>query len=129
MSRIANLLLFPQVEGDFTNYFTNRVSALECAEPIVLLEGGFEREMRIEGEERGTVPVEVLVVRDVDADAEAVAVALEQRIRHGAWERTGEAWPYRVVGLDTTAPAFRERDGSGRFVWAFMVTVTVVRTV
>lgn len=36
---------------------------------------------------------------------------------------------WRIVGLDTTAPAFKEIDGSGRFVWAFDVLLTVVRAI
>ena len=38
------------VRGDFTNCFTKPVSALSCAEPIVVLEGAFSRTSRIDGE-------------------------------------------------------------------------------
>ena len=117
------------VASDFSNYFSKVPSAVECAEPIVLLEGAFERVSRIEGEERGTVPVEVLVVREVSADAEAISIACEQQVRRYQWELANEAWPWRVVGIDTSAPAFKERDSSGRFVWAFTVTVTVARAI
>ena len=117
------------VRGDFSGYFsTFPPSAREHPECVVVLEGGFERESRIDGEERGTVPVTVLVVREADADAEAVAIACEQHLRHCGWERGSEAWPWRIVGIDTTAPAFRERDSSGRYVWQFEVTVTAVRS-
>ncbi len=127
--RIANLLSKCLVDGDFSNYFSTIPSAADCAEPIVLREGGFTRESRIEGEERGTVPVDVYVVREVAGDAEAVAVACEQWVRGYGWERHSERWPWRVVGLDTSAPVFDVRDSSGRFVWKFTVTVTVVRSV
>ena len=127
--RISSMLSKALVAGDFSNYFSKVPSAAECPEPIVLVEGEFERVSRIEGEERGTVPVEVLVVREVSADAEAVAIACEQLIRHCQWELASEAWPWRVVGIDTSAPAFKERDPSGRFVWAFTATVTVARAI
>jgi len=117
------------VSGNFSGYFsTFPPSAREHPECVVLLEGEFERESRIDGEERGTVPVTVLVVRGDEADAEAVAIACEQHLRQHGWERDSESWPWRIAGLDTTAPAFKERDSSGRYVWEFDVTVTAVRS-
>lgn len=117
------------VRGDFTNCFTKPVSALACAEPIVVLEGAFSRTSRIDGEERGSVPVAVLVVREDAEAAESVAFACEQMLRGCDWERDAGAWPFRVVGLDSTAPRFKERDSSGRFVWEFSVELTVARSV
>ncbi len=117
------------LEGDFSSYFSKVPSAAECTEPIVLRQGPFECEARMEREERGHVTVEVLVVREVGADAEGDAEACEAWIRSFGWERHAENGPWRIVGLDTTAPTFKERDGSGRFVWAFDVVLTVVRTV
>ena len=130
MAILAELMASCLVEAEFPNVFPkSSPSSLDCEEPIMLVEGAFARESRIEDEERGTVPVSVLVVREVSADAEAVAIACEQWIRHYGWERDVEAWPWRVVGVDTTAPVFKERDSSGRFVWGFDVTVTVVRSI
>ena len=129
MSSIGKFFVFPQLDGYFTNYFTKSVSALVCAEPIVILDGRFEREARTAEGERGTVPVAVLVVREVDADAEAVATAVEQRLRHCDWERASYVWPWRLVGLDSSAPFFKERDGSGRYVWEIDLTLTVVREI
>lgn len=117
------------LEGDFASYFANVPSAAVEPEPIVLRQGTFEREARMEHEERGHVVVTVLVVREVEADAEADADECERWIRKFGWERHAENGRWRVVGLDTTAPAFKERDGSGRFVWAFDVVLTVVRSV
>lgn len=128
MSRVANLVKEALFRGDFTNCFTKPVSALACAEPIVVLEGAFARTSRIDGEERGAVSVTVLVVREDAEAAEGVAVACEQLLRGCDWERDAAAWPYRVVGLDSTAPRFKERDGSGRFVWEFSVELTVARS-
>lgn len=62
------------------------------------------------------------------AEAKSDANACERWIRSFGWERYSENEGWRIIGLDTAAPAFRERDGSGRFVWAFDVTLTVVRS-
>lgn len=116
------------LEGEFASHFAKVPSALDDEQPIVLHEGPFERSIRMEDAERGTVAVEVLVVREIAADAETDAAACEQVIRSCQWERNAENGRWRVAGLDTTAPAFRERDGSGRFVWGFDVVLTVVRS-
>lgn len=88
------------LEGNFASYFASLPSADVEPEPIVLREGKFERVSRMEHEERGTVTVRVA--------------------ENGSW---------RIVGLDTMAPAFKETDGSGRHVWAFDVVLTVVRSI
>ena len=122
---IAKLL----VDAHFTSCFTKVLpSALDCAEPIVVVEGAFSRESRMAEEERGAVAVTVMVVREVAADAESVAVAAELAVRSADWEPYADAGTYRIVGVDTTAPAFKERDSSGRHDWAFDVACTVVRS-
>lgn len=122
---IARLL----ADAHFTSCFTKVCpSALDCAEPIVVTEGAFSRGSRLAEEERGSVAVTVLVVREVAADAESVAVAAELAVRRADWEPYADAGGYRIVGIDTTAPAFKERDSSGRYVWAFDVACTVVRS-
>ena len=115
-------------DAHFTSYFTKLLpSALDCAEPIVVLEGAFERDARFSEEERGTVAVTVQVVREVASEAESVAMAAEKAVRRADWEPYADAGAYRIVGIDTTAPCFKERDRSGRFVWAFEVACTAVR--
>ena len=126
--RVAERILC-LLSREFTDCFTKPVPAALCPGPIVVLEGAFEREARMNGEERGKVPVTVLVVRESGEDAEAVAIACEQFIRHAEWEHDSGAWPWRIVGIDTTTPTFKERDASGRNVWQFVVTVTAVRSV
>lgn len=122
---IAKLL----VDAHFTSCFTIVCpSALDCAEPVVVAEGAFSRDARMAEEERGTVAVTVMVVREVAADAEDVAFAAELAVRRADWGPYANAGTYRIVGVDTTAPAFRERDSSGRYVWAFDVACTVVRS-
>ena len=122
---IAKLL----ADAHFTSCFTKVCpSALDCAEPIVVTEGAFSRGSRLAEEERGSVVVTVLVVREVMADAESVAAAAELAVRRADWEPYADAGGYRIVGIDTTAPAFKERDSSGRYVWAFDVACTVVRS-
>ena len=122
---IAKLL----ADAHFTSCFTKVLpSALDREEPVVVVEGAFSRESRMAEEERGSVVVTVLVVREVMADAESVAAAAEQAVRRADWEPYADADEYRIVGVDTTAPALKERDSSGRYVWAFDVTCTVVRS-
>ena len=103
-------------------------STLDCEEPIVVKEGAFSRSSRLAEEERGSVVVTVLVVREVMADAESVAAAAELAVRRADWEPYADAGEYRIVGIDTSAPAYKGRDSSGRFVWSFDVTCTVVRS-
>lgn len=115
-------------DAHFSCYFSNvSPSALDCAEPIVVLEGAFSRDARMAEEERGKVTVTVMVVREVAADVEEVAIAAERAVRRADWEPYADAEAYRIVGIDTMAPAFKERDSSGRFVWSFDVACTVVR--
>ena len=61
------------------------------------------------------------------ADAESVAAAAELAVRRADWEPYADAGGYRIVSIDTAAPAFKERDSSGRYVWAFDAACTVVR--
>ena len=125
--RLAFLVANALLDGDFASHFARIPSVADDPEAIVLREGAFERMSRMAEEERGTVTVTVLVVREVEAEAESVATAAERWMRRYGWERHAEDGSWRVVGLDTTAPTFRERDGSGRFVYSFDVTLTVVR--
>ena len=126
--QLAFLVAKALLEGDFASYFARIPSAAEEPEPIVLREGTFERTARLADEERGTVTVTVLVVREVEAEAEDVAERAERWVRGYGWEPVAENGTWRIRGLDTTAPAFKERDGSGRFVYEFDVTLTVVRS-
>ena len=120
---ISNLLL----ACGFPNIFPIIPSALECDQPIVVTQGAFSRGARTAEEERGSVPVTVLIVREVSADAENVATVAELAVRRADWEPYADAGAYIIVGLDTTAPVFKERDSSGRFVWSFEVVCTVAR--
>ena len=117
------------LEGDFASYFASLPSADVEPEPIVLREDRFERVSRMEHEERGTVAVSVLVVREAAVTAEADAQACERWIRTYGWEPVAENGSWRIAGLDTTAPAFKGTDGSGRHVWAFDVVLTAVRSI
>ena len=110
--------------------FTVPPCAILCEEPIVVRWAGFSRESRQDGEERGTASIEVLVVRETDADARDVAFACEAAVRSSgrtAWNVAGSG--VRILGIDTDAPALRERDSSGRSVWAFTVRLTVAREI
>ena len=116
-------------DAHFSCYFSKVLpSALDCAEPIVVVEGAFSRDARMAEEERGSVAVTVMVVRELEGEAESVAVAAELAAHRADWEPYADASGYRIVGIDTSAPAFKERDSSGRHVWAFDVKCTVVRS-
>ncbi len=116
------------VDADFSSCFSRVApSALACAEPIVVLDGAYTRTARMAEEERGEAGVCVLVVRETDAAAEDASAAAEAAVRRGEWEPYADAGTWRIVGLDVGAPAFRERDQSGRYVWGFDVICTVVR--
>lgn len=133
MSDLATLIANMLLSCGFPNVFPRIPSTLDCAEPIVVVEGSFARESRQVEEERGDVAVTVMVVREVAADAEAVANAAERAMRKADWEPYANAGSYRIVGIDSTAPHFEERDSSGRdssgrSVWAFEVVGTVVRS-
>lgn len=125
----ANLVASLLVRAKFTNVFTFSCSALECACPVVVEAGGFVRDVRLAEEERGAVTVAVRVVRDLEVDARSVAEACERALRRASWEDGAESGQYRVVSLDTTAPALELRDSSGRFVYLFDVLLTVVREI
>lgn len=115
-------------DAGFVCVFTAPPSALDCAEPIVCVQGAFERDARMaDGEERGRIAVDVLVVREVGLVAEEDCERCERMLRAYAWEPWADCGRYRIVSLDTTAPAFREVDGSGRHVWAFAVECVVAR--
>ena len=124
VSAVAGMLRAAGMAG----VFTVAPSAILCEEPIVVRWASFSRESRQDGEERGSASVEVLVARETDFGARDTAFACEAAVRssgRAAWNAEGSG--VRILGIDTDAPAFRERDSSGRFVWAFMVRLTVAR--
>lgn len=121
---VAGMLL----ASGMANVFTVAPSSLLCEEPIVVRWAGFSRESRQDGEERGTASVEVLVVRETDSGARDAAFLCEAAVRssgRAAWNAEGSG--ARILGIDTDAPSFRERDSSGRFVWAFTARMAVAR--
>lgn len=120
---VAKLL----VDAQFTNVFTQSLSPLACAEPIVVMPSGYERDSEQVGSERGERVVEVVVCREVNAAAEAVALACERSLRTTDWGTHPSGYLCRIVGLDTDAPDYRGRDGSGRYLWGFKAYVTVAR--
>ena len=116
------------LEGDFASYFASLPSADDEPEPIVLREGKFER----------VSPHGARGARDRGGGRarrfaksrprpRPTRLLVRNGIRAYGWEPVAENGSCRIVGLDTTAPSFKEIDGSGRFVWAFDVLLTVVR--
>ena len=105
-------------------------SAMLCAEPTMVRWAGFSRESRQDGEARGIASVEVLVVREKDTEARDATFACEAAVRSSGrseWNAGGSG--VRILGIDTDAPTFRERDSSGRSVWAFAARLTVAREI
>lgn len=114
-------------ECGFTEVFTTPVGVSACAEPIVLRPGAWERESRqADGGERGARAVEVLVVRESDEAAAADSFEVERALRSAPWAGAPMGG-VRVVAVDSAAPDFIERDGSGRYVWGLSCTLTIVR--
>lgn len=74
------------LEGNFASYFASLPSADVQPKPIVVRKGRFECVNRTGGEERGTVAVAVLVVREAAAAAESDAQACERWVRSYGWE-------------------------------------------
>ena len=122
------MIAYPLVEADFSVYFSKLPSSLECPGPVVLVEGEFGREGRTDGEERGNVSITCYVVRESNAEAEAGALECERVVRGFDWEARREAGPWRIAGIDTAVPSFKERDSSGRYVWQFEIEVAAVRS-
>ncbi|ERI04012.1 hypothetical protein [Atopobium sp. oral taxon 810] len=122
-TQVANLL----VDAEFTNVFTQSLSAAVCPEPIVVLVGSYDRDSEQVGAERGERVLDVIVCREVNAVAEAVSLACEQALRTAEWDTRAGAYLNRITGIDTDAPEFRGRDGSGRYLWDFKVYVTIAR--
>lgn len=105
-------------------------SALLSEQPVVVRWAGFSRESRQDGEERGVASAEVFAVRETDAAACDVAILCEAAVRSSGraeWNVAGSG--VCILGIDTDAPAFRERDSSERFVWTFTVRLTVAREI
>lgn len=111
----------------YANVFCSPPPARVCCEPIVLTQGALERGARLaDGTERGTVPVGVLVCCEDPRDAEATCRAVERDLRRDTWAGAGDGWRCRVCAADSGGSASRGRDGSGRWLWGFTLTMTVV---
>lgn len=112
----------------YEDVFLAPPAAWRCAEPIVLACGEWRRLARLDdGRERGERDIEVIVCREDPGDAEAICRAVERDLRRDGWTGLGAGWHARVAACDTRAPEPRGRDSSGRWTWAFTLTLTVVR--
>ncbi|WP_346697401.1 phage tail terminator protein [Thermophilibacter mediterraneus] len=112
----------------YGNVFTAPPAARLCCEPIVVAAGEFARDARLaDGTERGALPVGVTVCCDDPRDAEATARAVERDLRRADWTGRDAGWHLRVVAADTAAPRPLGRDGSGRWLWGFSLSLTIER--
>lgn len=107
--------------------FTAPPSVIECAEPVVVGRAAFEGDMELAYGERGPAKVGVLVCREVRDDARDAAYACETALLDVEWERFANVDGARICSVRVGAPAYKERDGSGRYVYELVVLVDVVR--
>lgn len=113
----------------YANAYATPPSARLCAEPVVVACGGWERTARlVDGAERGTQSVEVLVCCDDPTDAEATARAAERDLRGADWAGIS-GWEWRVIAVDSGGCRPVGRDGSGRWLWAFELVLTIEREI
>lgn len=112
----------------FVGVFCAPPSARFCAEPVVVSQGPFVREVRLaDGGERGRVDVDVLACREEAGAAEAVCLAAERALRGAAWPIDVDG--VRIASVDSGGAGPRGRDGSERWLWGFTLVCTVVRHV
>ena len=109
----------------YANAYSIAPSAAVCAEPIVLVSKGWEREARFaDGSERGREGVSTIVCCDSVSDARATAFAVERDLRRVVWNAVDGV---RIVSVDTDMPRSLGRDSSGRWLWGFTLSCVVVR--
>ncbi len=125
--RIENAVKGMLEEAGVPGVFTAPPSVLACAEPVVVGRADFERGMELACGERGTARVPVLVCRESMDGAREAAYLCEAALRGAGWERFADVGGARICSMGVEAPAFGERDGSGRFVYEVEVTVDVAR--
>jgi hypothetical protein len=112
----------------YSNVFTFVPSVRDCAEPIVVRQHEWTREVRFDdGTERGAERVRVYVCMDAEADAESTAAAVVRDLLLVDWGSVPVDDGVHVVSVDVGAPAELGRDGSGRWVRTVDVLCTVVR--
>lgn len=102
-------------------------SVTECAEPICVGHAVYDREAKLPGSERGRATASVHVCRETDAAAQDAAFGCERALAAAAWERMRDLKGGQIVACDVGSPAFKERDGSGRFVYEITLEFTIKR--
>ena len=112
----------------YSNVFTFVPSVRDCAEPIVVRQHEWTREVRFDdGTERGAERVRVYMCMDCEVDAENTANAVVRDLRLVDWGSVPVDDDMRIVSVDVGAPAELGRDGSGRWVRTIDVLCMVVR--
>ena len=113
------------MDGGIEDVFVRRPGVMECPDPVTIGHARYTRDERMVDGERGTCKVCVHVCRDTDAEARDAAECCERALKQGSWERYGED---AVVSVDASAPEFKERDSSGRYVYELEVVLVVDRS-
>ncbi len=125
--RIENAVKGMLEEAGVVDVFTAPPSVLACAEPVVVGRAVFERGMELAYGERGTARVPVLACRESMDGAREAASLCAGALRAAGWVRFADVGGARICSMGVGAPAFGERDGSGRFVYEVGVAVDVAR--
>lgn len=102
-------------------------SVTGCAEPICVGRAVYDREAKLAGGERGRATASVLVCRETDTSAQDAAFGCERALVSAAWERVRDVRGGQIVSCDVGTPVFKERDGSGRFVYEIALEFTIKR--
>lgn len=116
-------------DAGFTEVFTCRPAAWAHPEPIVVSWGGFARESRQGGEERGVATVEVRCVREGAVAAFDAARAAERALRRADRDDMAKDGFGRVAGIDTRPGLIEGTDGGGRAVCRMKCLLTIARDV
>lgn len=106
--------------------FTEPPSVAACAEPVVLRLGAWERESRqTDGSERGVRELQAFVCAEDKSDALAMCGLVASVLAEDEWPQAS-GWRWRVVAVDVASTDDEGRDGSGRWVYALTLRVTLV---
>lgn len=118
---VANILMAAGIDG----VTIKRPRVEDSAESVVVGRGKYTRDEQLVDGERGRYEASVLVARDTEEEAIDMAWEVEITLRESAWEPFNECESEYVCSIEPYAPAFREKDSSGRYVYEVLATIVV----
>ncbi len=113
------------VSAGVSDVYTVPPSVGVCAEPVCVGRAAYERDTKLPAGERGRAAASVYVCRETDGAAQDAAHLCERALAVAAWERVRDLRGARIVAMDVGTPAFKERDGSGRYVYEVPLEFTI----